>query len=46
MNTHNLNKINDATQTLAELANYSFQRSEHLGIQAEKLEDELRHLRT
>ena len=44
--THNLNKINDATQTLAELANYSFQRSEHLGIQAEKLEDELRHLRT
>lgn len=44
--THNLNKINDAAQTLSELANYSFQRSEHLGIQAEKLEDELRHLRT
>lgn len=44
--THNLNKINDAAQTLADLANYSYQRSEHLGVQAEKLEDELRHLRT
>lgn len=39
--THNLNKINDAAQTLADLANYSYQRSEHLGVQAEKLEDEL-----
>ena len=44
--THNLNKINDAAQTLADLANYSYQRSEHLGVQAEKLEDELPHLRT
>ena len=44
--THNLNKINDAAQALADLANYSYQRSEHLGVQAEKLEDELRHLRT
>lgn len=44
--TQNLNKINDAAQTLADLANYSYQRSEHLGVQAEKLEDELRHLRT
>jgi methyl-accepting chemotaxis protein len=44
--THNLNKINDTAQTLADLASYSYQRSEHLGVQAEKLEDELRHLRT